>query len=688
MESNASPHVLLVLMVKNEAKLLPRCLQAAAPFVDASFVFDTGSSDNTVALAQAAGCGTAQEPWLDFGRSRTASLKAARAHVVRTLGWRLTDCYALVLDADMVLRGDPVAFSQYISQAFRAGASGIEVTQHLGPLVYQNTRLMRLVDAWWCNGATHEFWTGGRADRVARLDARLLWIQDLGDGGCKQDKFERDERLLSAALQDDPSDVRSLFYLAQTCKDAGKHEEAIRLYRQRIDAGGWLEEVWYSHYMITQSLLQLRDFRGAAREVKTAASVCKDRVEPAMCLAAALRAEGSRIWAAQRAAVQAEGAPDDAPRLAAPDESVALFKKAWRYLELCAGLPLPASDRLFVEPEAYGARQHLERSHLAYFCAQHDPAQGLVAALSCTGAGEYEAMLNAICYAQPLLGARWKRLHFPVPAGFNSSSTAISGDLLCVRCVNYTILPDGGYIMPGGRVATRNFLATWKGFEEVEYLASDMTELVPAPSHARRPDETILGLEDVRLFGAAHFTATTREFSYGPFNRIAWGTFCLSSAGAIADFKILRPPQETSCEKNWTPLDANNFIYRWSPLEIYRVVGAEVELVSTQATPAWFRHVRGSTPLVEVADGRLLGLVHVVSPHSPRVYLHCFVWFSQDWKLLSYTLPFVLRLRGIEYTVGLTLREDQAIIFASCLDQETWMGAVDLSACSALALAV
>ena len=44
-------HIILVLMVKNESKILRRCLDAAAPFVDAVLLSDTGSTDDTCEIA-------------------------------------------------------------------------------------------------------------------------------------------------------------------------------------------------------------------------------------------------------------------------------------------------------------------------------------------------------------------------------------------------------------------------------------------------------------------------------------------------------------------------------------------------------------------------------------------------------------------------------------------------------------
>ena len=41
-----------------------------------------------------------------------------------------------------------------------------------------------------------------------------IWIDDIGDGGSKGDKFERDIRLLKQGLEEEPNNGRYYFYLA------------------------------------------------------------------------------------------------------------------------------------------------------------------------------------------------------------------------------------------------------------------------------------------------------------------------------------------------------------------------------------------------------------------------------------------------------------------------------------------
>ena len=57
------------------------------------------------------------------------------------------------------------------------------------------------------------------------------YIVDIGDGGSKADKFERDIKLLTQGIKDEPDNSRYYFYLANSYHDSGKNDEAIEFYK-------------------------------------------------------------------------------------------------------------------------------------------------------------------------------------------------------------------------------------------------------------------------------------------------------------------------------------------------------------------------------------------------------------------------------------------------------------------------
>ena len=85
----------VAMIVRNEAQLLPGCLESIAPVADEICVVDTGSRDGTLSIARDFGCRTAQFTWEDdFSSARNASLNLCQGD------------WVLVLDADERLDGD------------------------------------------------------------------------------------------------------------------------------------------------------------------------------------------------------------------------------------------------------------------------------------------------------------------------------------------------------------------------------------------------------------------------------------------------------------------------------------------------------------------------------------------------------------------------------------------------------
>lgn len=87
-----SPTLSICMIVKNEASILGRCLKSIAEIADELVIVDTGSTDDTVKIAQEYGAKIIKDQWRDdFSHARNVSLKNASS------GW------ILWLDADDIV---------------------------------------------------------------------------------------------------------------------------------------------------------------------------------------------------------------------------------------------------------------------------------------------------------------------------------------------------------------------------------------------------------------------------------------------------------------------------------------------------------------------------------------------------------------------------------------------------------
>ena len=252
------PTLCLNMIVRQEACIIERCLSALVGVVHEYAILDTGSTDDTVAKIEAfrslTGV-TGTEPFHNFEQARNAALKLARA----------TTCsHVLLLDADMVL----VIVDRPKLDALLATPtpSVFHVIQCHKNLEYFNARIVAtaLLPETKYVGVTHEYLNTPAQYARMEVPKSMAYITDVSDGGCKDDKFVRDIRLLSAAFADSGEThgnrARYCFYLAQSYRDCGNVEKAVEFYTLRANmTGTWVQEVCYSFLALLHIALAAND---------------------------------------------------------------------------------------------------------------------------------------------------------------------------------------------------------------------------------------------------------------------------------------------------------------------------------------------------------------------------------------------------------------------------------------------
>lgn len=233
------------MIARDEARCIARCLESAKPHVDEMIVLDTGSVDDTVAIARSLGARVETFTWVDdFSAARNASLDLSGAD------WNL------ILDADNWLTGGFRSLSaESLGSTPFLGQVRIEnqFEGSSGPEIGVNWISRLLPGGVRYEGAIHE-------QPVSSLPRRRLDLT-LGHDGYEAEqrarKAGRNERLLRAELARTPDDPYILFQLGSELQAVERWAEAADLLVRSLALSTQAEP--YRHALVARSLFTLKN---------------------------------------------------------------------------------------------------------------------------------------------------------------------------------------------------------------------------------------------------------------------------------------------------------------------------------------------------------------------------------------------------------------------------------------------
>lgn len=251
---NRKPHIAALMMVKNESKRLSYTLKSLEGYMDSLIVFDTGSTDNTIDILKEWSKKTGiplrlkQGEFVNFSVSRNVSLEFADTF--------MDVDYLMLFDCNDELRGGDELL-KFAKEYMDKPATGFLTCQHWWSGQYDtyfNMRFIKPRSYWRYKGSVHEFMnvtntpTGQPNVPVIKMPESIVLYQDRTSDDDKSGKrFKRDYELLLADYKKDPTETRTLFYLAQTCSCLQLYDEAFYYYKQRSALDGFFEEKFHAY---------------------------------------------------------------------------------------------------------------------------------------------------------------------------------------------------------------------------------------------------------------------------------------------------------------------------------------------------------------------------------------------------------------------------------------------------------
>ncbi|MCY0878306.1 MAG: glycosyltransferase [Firmicutes bacterium] len=230
----------VAMIVKNEERFLAECLRSVASLADDIIVVDTGSTDQSVAIARSFGARVVRIEWPDdFSQARNVGLDLVNTP------------WVLVVDADEELLADDVpALTQAITHPF-ADAYNLRIVSVMDRAEHISEsyvlRLFRSHPQVRFEGKVHEqvFPALRRLNmNVAALNVRLLHKGYLGAVVEQRNKSARNRELLERQLREKPDDAYTLWQLAHTLLSIGELEEALSKIRQALKRTPVTHPLW------------------------------------------------------------------------------------------------------------------------------------------------------------------------------------------------------------------------------------------------------------------------------------------------------------------------------------------------------------------------------------------------------------------------------------------------------------
>ena len=278
-------------IMKNEEKVLARCLESMAGWADEVYIVDTGSTDRSIEIAKEHGVFVKEEEWIDdFGYSRNQSLDFLYENCpdVDWVVW--SDIDDVLMSKDDVIKFREV-LDQYLDDPNVQAINMPYIYSHekscTGNEGIANFRYYRLrafkkgFGKWKCR--VHEYI---ESDATKHLNTDAVTFHHYREETLGVINTARNLRILKKVWEEasEHEKPRYSFYLAKEYTYNGMHDEAIEMFKTYLPISLWLPEKIRALYELGECYFVKKDITEATKWAFEAIKVDNRYAEPYLLL--------------------------------------------------------------------------------------------------------------------------------------------------------------------------------------------------------------------------------------------------------------------------------------------------------------------------------------------------------------------------------------------------------------------
>lgn len=622
--------ICLTMIIKNEEKIIERLLSSVISFIDTYCICDTGSTDHTILKIN---------NFFQKYRIKGKILSKKFKHFEWNRNYVLTQSkgmsdFILLLDADMIFYNYSFRKEDLKKNYYYQIYQGTEKFHYLNTRIIPNN-----INGIKYIGYTHEYIKIPSFIEKKIIPINELFINDIGDGGSKENKYKRDIELLQLSIKEKKNIARDTFYLANSYYDLKDYKNALEYYIKRIKLYHWSEEIWYSYYRIGKIYLFFQKKEKAVDSFLKAITYNPTRIENIYEIIKLYRLSNQPIIA------------------------MSFYKMATSMIDTDS-----YSNCLFFHSDIYNYHLDYEYCILAYYNKIFNIDKPMISIMNQTEKYHSSLIKNLKFYTTILKPKNIKIFTNNIEKEYNgkkylfysSSSSFISFQekyILSIRYVNYSILKSGKYQFTN-LISIYKIIEFDKNFEILSTFWIEPKEFYSFYS----------GIDDIRLY-----PYEDKIYIIGNINNNE------VHAGLLKENEFLYKKIDSSfplqpCEKNWVFTPYKNklcIIYGWDPFTLCSFENNKIRKIMEKKLPTYLNQTRGSS-CGFLYENEIWFIIHKVhTSEELRYYYHSILVFDIDYHLLRYTPYFKFKKEPIEYTLSIFIEKDTIIIPISSMDKTT-----------------